>query len=85
VRIRELIIMEKVLCGRKVSAEKAKTASAARQLDIFTNPWLRTPFFFSETACAGDIWNAFQVPEFSRDHLVVTHDYRGTGQSSRED
>jgi 3-oxoadipate enol-lactonase len=42
------------------------------------------PFlFFSETACAGDIWNTFQVPEFSRDHLVITHDYRGTGKSSR--
>jgi pimeloyl-ACP methyl ester carboxylesterase len=39
--------------------------------------------FFSETACAGDIWNRFQVPEFSRDHLVVTHDYRGTGKSSK--
>jgi len=38
---------------------------------------------FSETACAGDIWNTFQVPEFSRDHLVITHDYRGTGKSSR--
>ena len=23
--------------------------------------------FFSETACPGDIWNTFQVPEFSRD------------------
>lgn len=41
--------------------------------------------FFSETACAGDIWNMFQVPEFSRDHLVITHDYRGTGRSSRPD
>lgn len=39
--------------------------------------------FFCETACAGDIWNHFQVPEFSRDHLVITHDYRGTGKSSR--
>jgi pimeloyl-ACP methyl ester carboxylesterase len=39
--------------------------------------------FFSETACAGDIWNAFQVPDFSRDHLVITHDYRGTGKSTR--
>jgi pimeloyl-ACP methyl ester carboxylesterase len=39
--------------------------------------------FFSETACAGDIWNTFQVPEFSRDHLVITHDYRGTGKSTR--
>lgn len=43
-----------------------------------------TPFlFFCETACAGDIWDHFQVPEFARDHLVITHDYRGTGQSSR--
>jgi pimeloyl-ACP methyl ester carboxylesterase len=39
--------------------------------------------FFSETACAGDIWETFQVPEFSRDHLVITHDYRGTGKSGR--
>jgi len=39
--------------------------------------------FFSETACAGDIWNTFQVSEFSRDHLVITHDYRGTGKSSK--
>lgn len=43
-----------------------------------------TPFlFFSETACAGDIWNTFQVPEFSRDHMVITHDYRGTRKSTR--
>jgi len=43
-----------------------------------------TPFFFfSETACAGDIWNTFQVPEFSRDHMVITHDYRGTGKSTK--
>ncbi len=39
--------------------------------------------FFCETACAGDIWHTFQVPEFARDHLVITHDYRGTGKSSR--
>lgn len=43
-----------------------------------------TPFlFFSETACAGDIWHTFQVPEFSSDYLVITHDYRGTGRSSK--
>jgi pimeloyl-ACP methyl ester carboxylesterase len=43
-----------------------------------------TPFLFlSETACAGDIWKTFQVPEFSRDHMVVIPDYRGTGKSSR--
>jgi pimeloyl-ACP methyl ester carboxylesterase len=39
--------------------------------------------FFSETACPGDIWQAFQVPEFARDHRAITHDYRGTGKSSR--
>ena len=44
------------------------------------------PFlFFSETACPGDIWNNFQVPEFSRDHRVITHDYRGTGQIKQAD
>lgn len=54
-------------------------------IDIFYNTHgSGTPFiFFSETACAGDIWETFQVPEFSRDYLVVTHDYRGTGRSSR--
>lgn len=42
------------------------------------------PFmFFSETACDGEVWKIFQVPEFSRDHMVITHDYRGTGRSSR--
>ena len=42
------------------------------------------PFvFFSETACDGEIWKLYQVPEFARDHLVVTHDYRGTGKSSK--
>ena len=39
--------------------------------------------FFSETACAGDVWNIFQVPEFGRDHRVITHDYRGTGRSTK--
>lgn len=42
------------------------------------------PFvFFSETACDGEIWKLYQVPEFSKDHRVVTHDYRGTGKSSK--
>ena len=42
------------------------------------------PFvFFSETACDGDIWKRYQVPEFSKDHLVIIHDYRGTGKSSK--
>jgi 3-oxoadipate enol-lactonase len=41
------------------------------------------PFmFFSETACDGEIWKTHQVPEFSRDHRVIIHDYRGTGKSS---
>lgn len=42
------------------------------------------PFmFFSETACDGEVWKIFQVPEFSRDHMVITYDYRGTGKSSK--
>lgn len=42
------------------------------------------PFmFFSETACAGDVWKLFQVGEFSRDHMVVIYDYRGTGLSGK--
>ena len=42
------------------------------------------PFvFFSETACDGEIWKLYQVPEFSKDHLVIIHDYRGTGKSSK--
>ena len=39
--------------------------------------------FFSETACDGEVWHAHQVPEFARDHRVITHDYRGTGKSSK--
>jgi 3-oxoadipate enol-lactonase len=43
-----------------------------------------TPFmFFSETACDGEVWKIFQVPEFARDYMVITHDYRGTGKSSK--
>ena len=42
------------------------------------------PFiFFSETACDGQIWKLFQVPEFAKDHRVIVHDYRGTGKSSK--
>ncbi|HEY7163972.1 MAG TPA: alpha/beta hydrolase [Candidatus Binatia bacterium] len=39
--------------------------------------------FFSETACDGEVWKLFQVAEFSRDHMVITHDYRGTGRSTK--
>jgi len=43
-----------------------------------------TPFLFlSETACDGAVWSLYQVPEFSRDHRVVTFDYRGTGLSGK--
>jgi pimeloyl-ACP methyl ester carboxylesterase len=38
--------------------------------------------FFSETACDGEIWK-LQVAEFSKDHMVIVHDYRGTGRSSK--
>src|SRR5262245_1979778 len=42
------------------------------------------PFlFFSETACDGQIWKLYQVPEFAKDHRVIIHDYRGTGRSSK--
>ena len=39
--------------------------------------------FLSETACNGEVWKIYQVPEFSKDHRVIIHDYRGTGQSSK--
>ena len=39
--------------------------------------------FFSETACDGEIWKLFQIPEFSKDHRVIIHDYRGTGRSTK--
>lgn len=39
--------------------------------------------FLSETACDGQIWKLHQIPEFAKDHLVIVHDYRGTGQSSK--
>lgn len=42
------------------------------------------PFlFFSETACSGEIWQLHQVAEFAKDHMVIIHDYRGTGRSSK--
>jgi pimeloyl-ACP methyl ester carboxylesterase len=43
----------------------------------------RPMLFLSETACDGEVWKIYQVPEFSRDHRVIIHDYRGTGQSSK--
>jgi pimeloyl-ACP methyl ester carboxylesterase len=39
--------------------------------------------FFCETACDCEVWKIHQVPEFARDHMVVTQDYRGTGRSSK--
>ena len=42
------------------------------------------PFlFFSETACDGQIWKLYQLPEFAKDHRVIIHDYRGTGRSGK--
>lgn len=43
----------------------------------------QTIVFLSETACDGEVWKIHQVPEFSKDHQVIIHDYRGTGQSSK--
>src|SRR5213594_1997968 len=39
--------------------------------------------FLSETACDGEVWKIYQVREFSKDHRVIIHDYRGTGQSGK--
>jgi len=39
--------------------------------------------FISETACHGDVWKTYQVPEFSRDHQVIIYDQRGTGRSGK--
>jgi len=42
------------------------------------------PFLFiSETACHGDVWKPYQVPEFSRDHCVIIYDQRGTGRTEK--
>jgi pimeloyl-ACP methyl ester carboxylesterase len=42
------------------------------------------PFLFiSETACHGEVWKPYQIPEFSRDHQVITYDQRGTGRSGK--
>ena len=43
----------------------------------------RPMIFLSETACDGEVWKINQIPEFSKDHRVITFDYRGTGQSSK--
>lgn len=39
--------------------------------------------FISETACDGEVWKLYQVPEFSRDYRVILFDYRGTGRSGK--
>jgi pimeloyl-ACP methyl ester carboxylesterase len=39
--------------------------------------------FLSETACDGEVWKIHQLEEFSRDHEVILHDYRGTGRSGK--
>jgi pimeloyl-ACP methyl ester carboxylesterase len=33
------------------------------------------------TATHGEVWKLHQVPEFSRDHMVITYDLRGVGKS----
>lgn len=43
----------------------------------------RPMVFLSETACDGEVWKIHQVNEFSRDHQVILHDYRGTGRSGK--
>ncbi|MGE5306281.1 MAG: alpha/beta fold hydrolase [Alphaproteobacteria bacterium] len=42
------------------------------------------PFLFiSETACHGEVWKPYQIPEFSRDHRVIIYDQRGTGRTDK--
>ena len=42
------------------------------------------PFvFISETGSDGEVWKMYPVPEFSKDHMCITHDYRGTGRSGK--
>lgn len=42
------------------------------------------PFLFiSETACHGEVWKTYQIPEFSRDHRVIIYDQRGTGRTDK--
>src|SRR4030095_9356609 len=43
----------------------------------------RPMVFLSETACDGEVWKIYQIQEFSNDHRVIIHDYRGTGQSGK--
>jgi pimeloyl-ACP methyl ester carboxylesterase len=38
--------------------------------------------FNAATAWHGEPWKMHQVPEFSRDHTVITYDQRGTGKST---
>jgi len=38
--------------------------------------------FNSATAWHGEPWKLYQVPEFSKDHTVITYDQRGTGKST---
>ena len=33
------------------------------------------------TACDGSYWARYQVPDFARDHTVITFDQRGTGRT----
>lgn len=51
--------------------------------DIYYEATGEGPAFLlnSATSTPGDVWKFYQVPEFSRDHLVITYDQRGVGKS----
>lgn len=40
--------------------------------------------FIAGTACDGNFWKPFQVPEFSRDHTVIIFDQRGIGKTTTQ-
>ena len=37
--------------------------------------------FNPATAWHGESWKLYQVPEFAKDHTVITYDPRGTGRT----
>jgi aminoacrylate hydrolase len=52
--------------------------------DIFYETHGKGPplLLMAGTACDGEFWKPYQVPEFARDHTVITFDQRGTGKTT---
>lgn len=84
---RDAVAMRGVLAYASIVHAKGKPVAIAKSggAEIYyeTHGEGQALVFFSETACDGQIWKLYQVPEFARDHRVIIHDYRGTGRSSK--